>query len=172
MDGKTQGTVIQVLLNEVDRLKAELAATKASAVTKVKLPGRLGDPGMCLGTDPRADPRMVACLKKAGFDQNVPDAPGIGTDSSKEVLQAFMIEAEKGYDGFLSQVTGVANLPPYDVLQSEETIKGKDGNDIKLFISKPKDTTAANKLPCLVHFHGGGYAILKGVLYVLMLLTI
>jgi len=48
-------------------------------------------------------------------------------------------------------VTGVAN--------TTEVIKGVDGNDIILFISTP---TAAGlgPFPCMVHFHGGGMAML------------
>ena len=38
------------------------------------------------------------------------------------------------------------------------TTRGADGNDIKLHIYRPAETTG--RLPCVVHIHGGGMTIL------------
>ncbi|KAJ1488247.1 hypothetical protein T484DRAFT_1784026 [Baffinella frigidus] len=40
-----------------------------------------------------------------------------------------------------------------------ETITGADGNDIKLFITRPAGTDGT-PLPCLYHIHGGGMSVL------------
>ena len=53
---------------------------------EVSLPGRLGDPGRTLGTDPRADPRMVAALAAAGLDQRG-EAPPVTPSSPREERQ-------------------------------------------------------------------------------------
>jgi acetyl esterase len=49
----------------------------------VVLPGRLGDAGMSLATDPRSDPRMLAAMRPLGMDQPAPPAP-IGPDAPLE----------------------------------------------------------------------------------------
>jgi hypothetical protein len=148
MDEGTSKKVIEALLDQIDQLKASQPG--------VKLPGRLGDPEMCLGTDPRADPRMIAAMVPAGFEKNQQYMDM--SKMSKDELLGTCDALEKGYSGFLSAVC--EGLPEIDgVEHSEEIIKGRDGNDIKLFISRPSN--AAGKLPCVVHFHGGGYAILK-----------
>jgi acetyl esterase len=46
-----------------------------------------------------------------------------------------------------------------EVENSEQVIKGKDDNDIKLYISKPKGQSG--ELPCILHTHGGGMSILQ-----------
>lgn len=149
MDANLSSKVIENLLDQVDALKKQIPS--------VNQPGRLGNPDTCLATDPRADPRLVACLKGAGFDQNAPNPPQ-GFDSTREKRLAFAAEAEGGYHGFLTACCeGLREITGVD--RSQEVIKGVDGNDITLFISKP--ASATGELPCVVHIHGGGYAILK-----------
>ena len=54
------------------------------------------------------------------------------------------------------------NPPPaVEVENSTEVIQGVDGNDITLYISRPKG--AEGPLPCVYHTHGGGMAILHAV---------
>ena len=51
-----------------------------------KLPGRLGNPDLTLGTDPRADPRMVAKMVEVGLD--VPPPPSaVQHDSPMDAIQ-------------------------------------------------------------------------------------
>jgi acetyl esterase/lipase len=45
-----------------------------------------------------------------------------------------------------------ADEPKVDI--SEQTIKGVDGNDIKVYIYKP--ASAQEPLPAVLYFHGGG----------------
>jgi acetyl esterase/lipase len=53
----------------------------------------------------------------------------------------------------------LADLPPItNVERRVETIKGQDGNQIKLYIHLPRDV--AGTRPCVYHMHGGGMTIL------------
>ena len=116
------------------------------------LPGRLGNPDSTFETDPRADPRMVATLKPLGMAGAPPAAPVTAKSPLPELL-AYINEAEKGYQGMLTSLFG--DLPPIPTVEnSTEVIKGVDGNDITLYISRPK--SAAGKIPCIYHIHGGG----------------
>jgi acetyl esterase/lipase len=155
MDADTSQKVVKMLLGEVDRLKTVSAKTNSPVFPKLLHPGRLGDVSVCLKTDPRVDPRILPFLASGALDGEAAPPPVHGA-SSKEDLLAFMAEAEKGFGGLFAAWS--ADLGEIDgIARSEETIKGVDGNDIKLFISKPADATG--KLPCLVHTHGGGMCI-------------
>ena len=121
------------------------------------LPGRLGTPNMELKDDPRADPRMVAVLNALGVG-GAPEPSPVNEDSPIEALREFVGVAEEGYEmmfGFLS--TGLD--PVEGVTSTVEVIRGIDGNDITLFISKP--TNAAGSIPGVLHIHGGGMVLLE-----------
>ena len=50
-------------------------------------------------------------------------------------------------------------MPNYDnVINTVETIKGVDGNDITLYVHAPTD--ASEPGPCIVHTHGGGMVLM------------
>jgi acetyl esterase len=121
------------------------------------LPGRLGDPTRNIKDDPRADPRMLAAMAPIGLDVAPPPTPVTSANSLEEILE-YSYAAEAGFD----MVGGLlmANTPaPSGVTSYTEVIKGVDGNDISLYIHKPE--SASGPLPCVVHTHGGGMAILK-----------
>ena len=59
------------------------------------LPGRLGDPGRSLKTDPRADPRLVAALAEFGLDEAAPPATVTAESPLGEILE-FWAGAETG----------------------------------------------------------------------------
>jgi acetyl esterase len=118
--------------------------------------GRLADPDATIGTDPRADPRMVAAFVRFGLDGRFP-APELGVDAPLEDRLAFAAMAEEGtaaiLDTFAQAVPNVGG-----VTTTTATISGVDGNDVTVYISRPDN--AAGALPCVVHLHGGGMAIL------------
>jgi len=127
------------------------------STTEPKLPGRLGTPGLDIKDDPRADPRMIASMALLGMDVAPPPSPVTAANSLEELL-AYCVEAEAGFDA-LGGFT-VSNTPPVTGVSSRtEVITGVDGNDINLYIHRPDDVDGA--LPCIVHTHGGGMAILK-----------
>jgi acetyl esterase len=123
----------------------------------VSLPGRLGDPQRTLGTDPRADPRMVAALAAFGLDQRG-EAPPVTPSSPRDEQLAYCAAAEAGFEAVFGAL--YAGLPGMDGVTSETvTIAGDGGHDIKLYVHRP--AAATGTLPCVVHIHGGGMVILE-----------
>ena len=123
----------------------------------LSLPGRLGDPDLTLGTDPRADPRMVATLEPLGLAGRADPVP-LGATSSIEDIRAVAAAGEPGFEALfdalfagLAAVTGVKSRT--------EVISGVDGNDINLHIHTPAG--AGGPRPGILHIHGGGMVILK-----------
>lgn len=120
------------------------------------LPGRLGDPSMTLGTDPRADARMIAAMEP--LDMTGPPEPApVDINSPLDELLGYVTEAEIGFGalgGLLS-----ANTPPVTgVERRTEVIRGVDDNDITLYIHAPAD--ADGPRPGILHSHGGGMVML------------
>lgn len=125
------------------------------------LPGRLGDPAMTLGTDPRADRRMIKALTPGGFSGE-PSPSTLDSDSSLEEIRAQLTESEAGF-ATLFEILNTEPLAPVEgVTSTTEVITGVDGNDISLIIHRP-DRPAADTgtLPCILHIHGGGMVILN-----------
>jgi acetyl esterase len=116
--------------------------------------------GMATSTmksDPRMNPTITAFFEPFGLADEPEPCP-VSPQSSMDDIQAWSTEAEAGFKG-LFEVLG-PNNPPLagEVERSTEVIKGVDGNDINLYIHKPKGVTGP--LPCIYHTHGGGMAIL------------
>lgn len=120
-----------------------------------QLPGKLGNPSSTFGTDKRAHPKIVAMLAAVGGDGEADQglAPGANYEDALAYCQMFEEVSGAGNEMLL------ANLPVLDSVEhSTEVIKGVDGNDITLYIHKPKNTKGA--LPCIVHTHGGGMVLM------------
>ena len=121
------------------------------------LPGRLGMPSMTLGTDPRADPRMVAALAPVGLAGEPAESP-VDESSSTEELLAYVLEAEAGFEALFGAFN--AGLPDVEgVTRRVEVIRGPDGNDVTLYLHRPADAEGA--LPGVLHLHGGGMVLLE-----------
>ena len=119
------------------------------------LPGRLGNPDLQLGTDPRADSRLVEVLAQFGMDVQSEPSP-VTADSSYEDCLAFSREMEAGYGAIYGALhTGLSDLA---ITRSKEIIKGIDGNEIVLYIHRPPDVD--DDLPCILHIHGGAMVLL------------
>ena len=114
--------------------------------------GRLADPDCTIGTDPRADPRMVKALASVGLDGHMP-VPKVTPDSTMEHRLAVVAASERRMDGVFEEFA--RHLPvARGVATMATTIAGVDGNDIGLYITHP--IPAGGDLPGVVHFHGGG----------------
>ena len=131
--------------------------TDTMTAARVNLPGRLGDPGMTLATDPRCDPRMAAALEPLGLAGRSDPVP-LTADSSLEDIRALAalgeLAIEQPFDALF------ASLPPTEGVESRtEVISGVDGNDISLYIHRP----AGEGGPCpgILHIHGGAMVILS-----------
>ena len=126
-----------------------------TSLDELKLPGRLGNPDQTIGTDPRADPRMVAAMKPIGLDVPGPASP-VGPDSPIEAILEVLQATEEGFGlVFASLFDG---LPPVEGVTSRtETIAGVDGHEISLYIHQPSERSGP--LPAIVHTHGGGMVL-------------
>src|SRR5215813_7120211 len=120
------------------------------------LPGRLGDRGRALKTDPRADPRLVAACAPFGLDSVPPPIP-VHADSPMQQKLDYVAASEAGMETVFAAL--FADLPPItNVERRTEVIRGVDGNDIRLYIHTPQNPSGP--LPCVYHIHGGGMVVL------------
>lgn len=120
-------------------------------------PGRLGDPAMSLGTDPRADPRMMAVFAPLGLDA-LAEADPVDLSVGIDQLRAMIGEIEVGFEGLFTVLA--ENAPRPDGVTTEvRTIDGPDGNEITLHIHRP--TAVDGPLPCIYQVHGGGMVMLS-----------
>lgn len=135
---------------------ASSSSTSASAL----LPGRLGTPDMAIGTDPRADPRMVLAMEPLELHRE-PEPVPVSPDDGIEAVLGFCDVAEPMFQELLGGL--FHSLPPVAGVEHEElTLTGVDGNEIRLFIHRPRGhaTGDGDRLPGIVHIHGGGMAIM------------
>ena len=121
------------------------------------LPGQLGSPGMVLKDDPRADPRMIAAMVPLGLAGASEPMPVDG-DSSLDELLEFLAMAETGFEELFSALA-MSQPPVEGVMSKVEVIRGIDGNDITLFLHRPRDVEGL--LPGVLHLHGGGMVMLE-----------
>ncbi len=118
--------------------------------------GRLADPDCSLATDPRSDPRMVEALEPFGVAALLPELP-MTVDWPLDDRLSFVAATEEMI-ATVFEALGQAMPVADEVTTTTVTIPGGDGQDLTLYVSRP-DT--AVRLPCLVHLHGGGMAILS-----------
>ena len=122
---------------------------------RLHLPGRLGNPELTLATDPRLDPRIAKAM--AGMPPGGPAAmlPKVTLSSSYEECLRWVAAMEK-LQGMQDSVR-LAAMPGFtDISDEKKTITGIEGNEIDLYVDRPKGSQG--KLPCIVHIHGGGMA--------------
>jgi acetyl esterase len=122
----------------------------------MRAPGRLGDPNMKPQDDPRLHPNLRAAF--AFMPAGEPPKMSITSDSPLSEIKPYIEwmnnQGQGAYDNMPLALPGDENIK---VDESVETIKGVDGNDIKLYISKPTGTTGP--LPGLLYIHGGGMVV-------------
>ena len=121
-----------------------------------KLPGRLGNENLALKNDKRLNPQLLSALSEVGLDSIAPPPP-VSVLSSEEDRLQFIASSEPLYRGLFASIYQSIDLPN-DVVNETRIIKDEDGNEIKLYISRPKNMSS--KLPSVLHIHGGGMAIL------------
>jgi acetyl esterase len=125
----------------------------------VPRPGRLGDPEMSLGSDPRADPRMVAALRAVGLDGHGEPAPVTATSPYEEQL-GFIEVVEPGFQMLFGAL--FSDLPAVaGVERSTEQISGPNSRVVTVHIHRPAGGGAAEARPGVLHLHGGGMTLLS-----------
>ena len=111
---------------------------------------------MILKDDPRLDPALAVALKQFRLDGEAPGPP-VSVDDTQEVKLGFIAAAEPLYQALSTMVFDPLALPD-NVIETTQVIQGEEGNDISLYISRPKETP--QPLPAILHLHGGGMALL------------
>lgn len=121
------------------------------------LPGRLGDSEMSLKNDPRAIPAVIKVMSEFDMDGLAPEPP-ISIDATQQEKVDYLSSLEPVYEevfkSWYSDLTEVEGLERFTKI-----IDGIDGNQIKLYIHKPKNHNSST--PGILHIHGGGMSILK-----------
>lgn len=123
--------------------------------TTPQLPGRLGDPDLTLGTDPRADPRLIAAIAPFEIDQHPAPSP-VNASSPIDAIREVIGATEEGFGAVFAAFFG--DLPEVTGATSRtEIIRGVDDNDITLYIHEPAERSGP--VPAIVHTHGGGMVL-------------
>jgi len=107
-------------------------------------------------TDPRIDPRILVALSQIGLfdDDAMPEIMPI----PKEMVPATLCEMENNQTAMLNAMASNASVP-VEISYRTDVIQGEQGNEITLHIHSPEKRD--EPLPCIIHMHGGGMAILK-----------
>lgn len=124
-------------------------------------PGRIGNPDLSVGTDPRTNPKVRQALLELGLGGNsfseIPDK----SEWTIEGLTPSLAASDQMYTGLYDSLDNVlpsdADEPAIDI--TTQTIKGVDNNDIKLYIYKP--AAATGPLPAVIYSHGGGMVLIS-----------
>ena len=120
------------------------------------LPGRLGNKDLTINEDKRINQNLLQAMIKAGLD-GIPPTPTVNYKSTRQEIQDWNNNLEPIYQGVFKDIFSAVVLPEGLVNQTE-TIKGKDDNEIKLYITRPEEKSG--DLPGILHIHGGGMAIM------------
>ena len=150
----TSVTAAYALMSKTALGKEPKTVETIQDVIRSQLPGRLGDPNLTLVNDSRADPRITAIFQSAGVSgfglEPIPLDASI--ERCRAWLQRFEEESAKQNEALFSR------MPQFDDIdRTTEVITGVDGNQIMLFLHRPKQV--GDSIPCIVHAHGGGMVL-------------
>ena len=120
------------------------------------LPGRLGNKDLTINEDKRINQNLLQAMIKAGLD-GIPPTPTVYYKSTRQEIQDYTNNLEPAYQGVFKDIFSAVVLPEGLVNQTE-TIKGKDDNEIRLYITRAEEKSV--DLPGILHIHGGGMAIM------------
>ena len=113
-------------------------------------------PSLTLATDTRVDQRIAAPFIALGFG-GTPPAPPVTATSPRADILTWTVENEKGFEAaFAALYQDAAASGEWE--ESVQVVKGGSGQDLELFITKPKGATAP--MPCIYHTHGGAMCVL------------
>lgn len=91
---------------------------------------------MELRSGQRSDPEMIKVLAPLGPDRHVPPPQGVSRQSSREEQLAWAEELGRGLEAALTQANEGAVVPE-DVEEKTHSVRGRDGNEILLYIARP-----------------------------------
>jgi acetyl esterase len=116
-------------------------------------PGRLGDPGLGPGADPRIDGILRRVLLQFGVGEATRSSVATGPATAKSVAEAVSVLHEQ-YEELAAHIP--MELPGDEQVQvsrTRRTARTPDGHDVELGITRPEGAGAV--LPCIVYLHGG-----------------
>ena len=122
-----------------------------------ELPGRLGNKDLTINEDKRINQNLLRAMKKFGLDGVAPP-PTVTYQSTQQEIQEYNNGLEPIYSSVFADIFSDIELPD-GLINETKTIKGEDGNEIKLYLTKPDN--ASGNMPGILHLHGGGMAIMK-----------
>lgn len=162
------GEAKQQLKNAAAGAAAEKEAGKSvhAPITNgtFKAPGRLGTPGMDLQDEPRVNANLLAAVTPLGMHKFSvsPTLAKLNENSTLDEMAELIAEFEAGldmmYSGKALPLDHPSDKNDPKVEQTEETIKGGDGQDMKVYIYRPADQ-GSDVLPGVIYTHGGGMVI-------------
>lgn len=125
---------------------------KFSQLAGATPPGRLGDTSMTLLTDPRTLPAIAHMAETAYFGRRASTAPWPeDIEEVHKIIESLDQEFNKVCRLVPLWVPGDDEEP--DVEEEQVTIEGLDGNEILLYIVRPR--SHMNTLPGIMYIHGG-----------------
>lgn len=119
-------------------------------------PGRLGDPTMQLGDDPRVNAQLLEFASKIGLDKDqLSDSFfKLNENSSLDEIAAMIEEFDSGlglvYNGIPIELP--EDKDAIEIERKQETISGGDGQDMTLYVYRPAGQSSV--LPSVVYSHG------------------
>jgi acetyl esterase len=104
--------------------------------------------------DARLDKRLLATMSTLGLLEEQAGEAVV----SQEMVDQYLPEAEKLQEQLLD-VLNTDTIVREDIRRTSESIAGKGGNQIRLYIHS--HANAVSGAPCVYHIHGGGMAITR-----------
>ncbi|KAK3707566.1 hypothetical protein LTR37_012061 [Vermiconidia calcicola] len=129
-----------------------------------KAPGRLGDPMLEPKDDPRVNSKLLEAVTPLGmhkFSAATESFMKLNADSSLDEIAKPIVEFETGISAIYNGAIPLdipSDKDEIKIEQTEQTIKGGDGQAMKVYIYRPADQ-GDGKLPSVVYLHGGGMVI-------------
>ncbi|MGY1746540.1 alpha/beta hydrolase fold domain-containing protein [Blastococcus sp. SYSU D00695] len=116
-------------------------------------PGRLGDPGLGPGTDPRTDGVLRPVLLQFGLGE-ANRGPAVSGPATADTVAEVAARLHEQYEQLAAQIP--LELPGDEhvrVSRTRRTVPTSDGREVELGITRPEGVDGV--LPCVVYLHGG-----------------
>lgn len=168
MTGEARAQLKEALDSSAKEFKDSYDPKLHAHKSSYKAPGRLGEPKLELEDDPRTNTKLLETLKQFGLGKHAspPRMLELNENSSIDELAQLVGESEAGFSLLYEDKANPLHIPEDDnepkVERTEETIKGADGQDMKVYIYRPAGQDGP--LPGVVYTHGGGMVILHTTL--------
>ena len=162
MPGEAKQQLKNAATGAAAEAKEDYAPKPHGQNSSYKAPGRLGEPKLTVGEDPRSNAallKLLSSLQMTGFGLP-PALSKMNENSSLDDIAVLIKEFEDGivmlYNNIPLETADDKNEPKVEM--TTETIKGGEGQDMKVYVYRPAN--ASGKLPAVIYTHGGGMTII------------